>query len=261
MIPPLLRYVEETASTNDDVMRLVMEGAPHGTAVYAGAQRQGRGRQGRAWHSPKDRNLALSVAVVGERFASSLPLLPLAVGVAMAELLEAEFDLPVQLKWPNDLLVDGKKLGGILCEGVQVGVRFVGAVAGVGVNVNLERGELPEDLRDRATSVRIEGGELASLGPLAATARLRIVEEAEALASGGRDALLARWQRRDVTRGREVEVLQSGEVGVAEGIERDGGLRVRMADGRLSVVRSGEVHLRPLPSPNSADKDKNPERS
>lgn len=261
MIPPLLRYVEETASTNDDVMRLVMDGAPHGTAVYAGTQRQGRGRQGRAWHSPKDRNLALSVAIVGERFASSLPLLPLAVGVAMAELLEAEFQLPVQLKWPNDLLVDGKKLGGILCEGAQVGVRFLGAVAGVGVNLNIEHDELPEDLRGRATSVRIEGGELVALEPFAATARLRIVEEAETLASGGRDALIARWQRRDVTRGREVEVLQTAEVGVAEGIERDGGLRVRMPDGRLSVVRSGEVHLRPLLTPSHADAQKKPERS
>lgn len=240
----LLRYVEETQSTNDDVMALIMADVSHGTAIYAGVQHQARGRQGRPWFSPRDRNLALSVAIVGERYAPYLPLIPLAVGVAMAELLQTQTGLAIQLKWPNDLLIDGKKIGGILCEGVQTGLRFRGAVAGVGINLNVSEDELPQELRAIATSVLIETGQELSLQMVAASARTRIVEEIEALTSGGKDNLLRRWESHDVTRGRQVEVLSTGQLGTAEGLEKDGALRVRLEDGSMLTVRSGEVHLR-----------------
>lgn len=244
MIEPLLRYVEETTSTNDDVMQRVLDNAPHGTAIYAGVQRQARGRQGRPWFSAPNQNLALSVAIVGESYAPYLALIPLAVGVAIAELLEAQSGLHIELKWPNDLLYQGKKLGGILCEGVQTGLVFRGAVAGVGVNLNVRAEDLPAELQEQATSILIESGQSLSLQQVAALARARIIQEVEALASGGRDNLLARWQTRDVTRGRYVDILSTGQSGTAEGIERDGALRVRLASGELVAVRSGEVHLR-----------------
>lgn len=249
MIAPLLRYVAETVSTNDDVMRLVLEDTPHGTAVYAGVQTAARGRQGRPWFSAPNTNLALSVALIGERFAPWLALIPLAVGVAMAERLATDFGIDVGLKWPNDLYLDGKKIGGILCEGVQTSARFRGAVAGVGVNLNVDEADFPDDVRALATSVRMATGRTVDLERFAAASRTAILQEVEALASGGRDALLKRWEARDVTRGRRVLVVQSGAEGYAEGIDRDGALRVWLDSGERVALRSGEVHLLRTSSP------------
>lgn len=243
MIAPLLRYVEETVSTNDDVMALVLADTPHGTAVYAGVQTAARGRQGRPWFSAPNTNLALSVALIGERFAPWLGLIPLAVGVAMAERIQHDFGVNVGLKWPNDLYVQDKKIGGILCEGVQTSARFRGAVAGVGINLNVAADDFPSDVRAIATSIHIETGVTVDVERFAAAARTAILTEVEALASGGRDALLKRWEQRDVTRGRRVLVVSTGQQGYAEGIERDGALRVWLDSGERVALRSGEVHL------------------
>jgi len=243
MIDAFLSYVHQTDSTNDDMMRRVLEGAPHGAALYAGTQTQGRGRQGRPWAGAPDQNLALSVAIVGERYAPHLSLIPLAVGVAMAEMIEALYEISVQLKWPNDLLLDGRKLAGILCEGVHQGTRFKGAVVGVGVNLNMtdedfEGAQLPD-----ATSVRVVTGRTVDVQSFAERARLRIVAEIDALLDGGKTQLLTRWQTRDVTHGRRVHILLDDSIGIAEGVDRDGALLVRQDDGTLRSVRSGEVHL------------------
>lgn len=243
MIDSFLTYVPQTDSTNDDMMRRVLEGAPHGAAIYAGTQTHGRGRQGRPWTSAPDQNLALSVGIVGARYAPHLTMIPLAVGVAIAELLEATASVPTHLKWPNDLLVDGKKIGGILCEGVHQGARFKGAVVGVGVNLNMT----PEDLLNAqlidATSVRAQTQTITHVQSFAERARLRIVAEIDALLDGGKTQLLARWKTRDVTQGRRVHILLDNSVGIAEGIDRDGSLVVRLNDGTSKHVRSGEVHL------------------
>lgn len=243
MIDSFLRYVEETNSTNDDMMRRMLDGAPHGAAIYAGAQRQGRGRQGRPWAGSPGQNLAISVAIVGERYRTHLPMIPLAVGVAMAELLSGHTNLHVDLKWPNDLLYDGKKLGGILCEGVHQGTRFLGAVVGVGINLNMTPEDFPEDLADLATSVRVSTGQSVDVDAFAESARLAIVAEIDTLMLGGRSALLARWEKRDVTRGRRVRILATDQIGTADGMARDGALHVRLDTGTLVSVRSGEVHL------------------
>lgn len=248
MIEPLLGYVEETPSTNDDVMALILEHAPHGRAIYAGAQTGGRGRQGRAWVSPKGANLALSVAIVGPQWSPLLRLIPLAVGVAIAELLEAQCHVQVGLKWPNDLYVNGRKIGGILCEGVHAGTRFVGAVAGVGINLNAPRASFPEDVREIATSVIEESQQTIDVHRFAAAAHRAILHELDALHSQGRKPLLDRFAQRDISKGRTVEILSSGKLGIAEGIDRDGALLVRFPDGELHALHSGEVHLHRGPS-------------
>lgn len=243
MIEAFLSYVEETASTNDDMMRRVLEGAPHGSAIYAGTQHKGRGRQGRPWAGASKQNLALSVGIVGAHFAPHLTMIPLAVGVAMAELIDAHIGVHADLKWPNDLLVQGKKLGGILCEGVHQGTQFKGAVIGVGINLNMDADDfLHADLPD-ATSIRVETQRTVDVDTFAERARLRIVAEVDALLAGGRAELLARWTARDVTQGRRVHILAKDSYGTAEGIDRDGALRVRLDDDTQISVRSGEVHL------------------
>lgn len=243
MIDSFLRYVEQTDSTNDDMMRRMLDGAPHGAAIYAGAQRRGRGRQGRPWAGAPGQNLAISVAIVGERYMTHLPMIPLAVGVAMADLLTARTHLNVELKWPNDLLYDGKKLGGILCEGVHQGTRFMGAVVGVGINLNMMPEDFDDELSQIATSVRVCTGEAIDVDSFAESARLAIVAEVDTLVLGGRTALLTRWEKRDVTRGRRVHILATDQIGTADGVARDGALNVRLDTGKLLSVRSGEVHL------------------
>lgn len=239
----LLRYVEETKSTNDDVMTLILEHAPHGSAVYAGSQTGGRGRQGRAWVSPPGANLALSIAIVGDSWAPLLRLVPLAVGVAMARVLEGQCGVKAGLKWPNDLYVNDKKVGGILCEGVHAGTRFMGAVAGIGVNLNMSADIFPEDVRQIATTVLDEAKCETDLAKFAAAAHRTILQELDALRSGGRKELLEAFAERDISRGRTVEILSSGRFGIADGIDRDGGLLVRFSDGSTQTVHSGEVHL------------------
>lgn len=243
MIDAFLSYIEETTSTNDDMMRRVLDGAPHGAAIYAGVQTKGRGRQGRPWTSAPKQTLALSVGVAGERFRTYLTMIPLAVGVAMAELIESTSDVKCDLKWPNDLLVNDQKIGGILCEGVHQGARFKGAVIGVGINLNITRNALDAANLPHATSTLIETNAPVDVDRLAERARLRIVQEVDALADGGRSALLARWQTRDVTHGRRVHLLAKNTYGTAEGIDRDGALQVRLDNDATVHVRSGEVHL------------------
>lgn len=243
MIEAFLSYVEETTSTNDDMMRRILEDAPHGSAIYAGTQHKGRGRQGRPWAGAPKQNLALSVGIVGRQYAPHLTMIPLAVGVAMAEQIEANTGIHTDLKWPNDLLVNQKKLGGILCEGVHQGTQFKGAVIGVGINLNMHDEDLERAALPMATSLRIESGQTVDVDTFAERARLRIVQEVDALLSGGRAQLLARWTQRDVTQGRRVHLLNDDRYGTAEGIDREGALRVRLDDGRYVHVRSGEVHL------------------
>lgn len=243
MIEPLLRYVAQTQSTNDDVMALISAHTPHGTAIYAGAQSGGRGRQGRAWVSPPGANLALSVAIMGESWAPLLRLVPLAVGVAMAGVIERTCGVEVGLKWPNDLYLSDKKIGGILCEGVHAGTRFLGAVAGVGVNLNMSAEHLPEEVRAVATSVLDVSGKETPLDAFAMAAHRAILDELEALRSGGKKALLDGFSARDISKGRTVEILATGKFGTASGVDRDGGLIVRFSDGSAQTLHSGEVHL------------------
>lgn len=246
MMQTMLRYVEQTRSTNHDLMEEVLSGGSHGMALYTDDQRAGRGRHGRPWTSPPKKNLAVSIAVIGERYRRDLELIPLATGVAVADLLASDTSVVVQLKWPNDLLIGNKKCAGILCEGVQKGMQLMGVVIGIGLNLNMQREDIPEDLQKSATSIAVETGHDHDLHRMAEHMRIRVLQEIDALADGGKAAMLARWQERDVTKGRRVQILSSGTIGTADGISRTGGLRVRMDDGSMQEVRSGEVHLLPL---------------
>jgi BirA family biotin operon repressor/biotin-[acetyl-CoA-carboxylase] ligase len=211
-------HLRETTSTNDRARALASAGAPPGTIVTTGLQTAGRGRQGRIWTTPPDRALLLSVIVPGGD-----PLLPLRAGLAVADLAGPA----ARVKWPNDVLVDGRKVAGILVEGrPQEGW----AVVGMGVNVALR----DEDLVEGAGTLGRSPGELDdALRELLDHLERRIGEDREASlrAVRERDALLER------------PVRWSGGEGVAAGIDPSGGLRVRLADGSEVALDAGEVHL------------------
>lgn len=233
------RHWERTDSTNVRLRELAAAGAPGGTVVTAGEQTAGRGRQGRSWTAPAGGALLCSALL--RPFDERHELLPLAVPLAVCEAAEElEPSVRCAVKWPNDVLVDGRKLAGVLIEArPQDGW----AVIGVGLNLAIEPGELPPELRDRATSLHTAAG-----APPPADRRACVAAAARALSrrlgrwcAAGREEILAAWRERDALRGREV--AWSDGSGVADGVDDRGRLVVVAPDGRRLVVGAGEVHL------------------
>jgi BirA family transcriptional regulator, biotin operon repressor / biotin---[acetyl-CoA-carboxylase] ligase len=215
-------HLLETGSTNERARALAAGGAPHGTLVTAGYQTAGRGRQGRTWSAPPGRALLLSLVL-----RDPDPLLPLRAGLAVADLAGPA----ARVKWPNDVLVDGRKVAGILVEG-RPQERW--AVLGIGVNAAVALDDLPEELRSTAGTLGLEPSDL----PDALEKLLRALEHRLSEPVG--DFHAAFWER-DALRG--VPVRWSGGTGVGAGITDAGALRVRVADGAELTLDAGEVHL------------------
>ncbi len=240
---PLLEHLDAVESTNDVVRERLLAGAPHGAAVWAHEQRAGRGRNGRTWHAPPGATLPLSIGLrLGPGTDSHAALVPIAAGLGAAEAIESLAGLSVALKWPNDLHVGDRKLGGILCEGVTAGSRLVGVVVGVGVNVDLDPADLPADVAARATSVRAAGATVPTLEALAGAIRAAVVRRCDGLFAGDVDAVLSAFAPRDWLRGRSVRT-PAGD-GIAAGLDPRGRLLVEAGDG-VHAVLAGEVELLP----------------
>ena len=239
------RYVAETGSTNRDVAALAQGGAEEGLVMVAGRQTAGRGRMTRVWFSPPGVNLYFSVllrpAVEPGRAAS----LPLVAGLAVADALAGFIPgLAVRIKWPNDILIGGKKLCGILCE-MQAEtdcVRHI--VLGVGMNVNLTGDHLTGELRGRATSLRIEAGRTFSRVAVLAAVLNQFEPLYDRWRTEGLGPLLEAIGTYDALRGRDITLDQGGSqiTGRADGIQADGALRLMTGQGAVSVY-SGEAHI------------------
>jgi BirA family transcriptional regulator, biotin operon repressor / biotin---[acetyl-CoA-carboxylase] ligase len=211
-----------TDSTNARARELASRGAPHGTLVTAHAQSAGRGRQGRTWVGPPGRALLCSLVL-----RDPPRLLPLAAGVAVADLAGPR----AQVKWPNDVLLDGRKVAGILVEG-RPGEGW--AVLGIGLNVAVREDDLPSELRHTAGTLGLE--------PDALEPTLRqLLELIDRSINAEPAAVLDRVRERDALRGRPVR-WANGE-GVAGGIDDDGRLLVQTNEGDVALD-AGEVHLR-----------------
>jgi BirA family transcriptional regulator, biotin operon repressor / biotin---[acetyl-CoA-carboxylase] ligase len=209
-------------STNLLARELAIAGAPHGTLVTAAEQTDGRGRQGRRWHAPSGGALLCSLVL-----RDPPPLLAIAAGVAVAEAVGPA----ASLKWPNDVLVDGRKVAGILIEG-RPQERW--SVLGIGVNVALRLEELPAELRESAGTL--------GLGTDAIEPALtRLLELLERWLERPAAETLAAWRSRDALLGREVRWRERS--GTGAGIDDHGRLLVSLADGRELALDAGEVHL------------------
>ena len=244
---PQLRVLRSVGSTNDVARDLAAQGAPSGTLVLAEEQLAGRGQLGRAWASPAGLGLWLSL-VVRRPPPAAQPLLPLLAGLSAARALDEFLGAGrVRIKWPNDLLVDDRKLGGILCEGVWSAGTPAFVVVGLGLNVLHAAGDFPPELRDAATSLRLAGADAPGLRRAAADLLLPRFAADLARAPVLSPAALRELAARDALLGRPVRVGgAAGEPalrGVAEGIAGDGRLRVRDARGRLHPVGAGSVRL------------------
>jgi BirA family biotin operon repressor/biotin-[acetyl-CoA-carboxylase] ligase len=212
-------------STNTRARTLAAAGAPHGTLVTASEQRAGRGRQGRTWSAPPGRALLSSLVL-----RDPPRLLPLLAGVAVAE-VAARTGASAQVKWPNDVLVDGRKVAGILVEGRP---QEHWAVLGIGVNVSLRPHDFPPELRDTAATLGLE--------PRAIPSTLAtLLEVLEQWLARSPEAVLDAVRRRDALRGHRI-TWSEGE-GIADGIDGHGRLVIHAGDGSRVTLDAGEVHL------------------
>ena len=236
-------YFSEVGSTNDEAAVLAESGAPEGTTVVASAQTAGRGRFGRAWFSPPGAGLYVSVIVRDRRAA---PLLTLAGGVAVAEGIQVATGLAVEIKWPNDIVVDTgfgrrRKLAGILAEGSSGAEGLQHVVIGFGIN--LRTAAYPAAIADRATSLEAELGRDVDPGPVLAESLAALAVWVRQLASGAPAPLLARWrQLAPSARGATVEweSPEGARSGRTAGIDDSGALLVN--DGsRTERIISGTV--------------------
>jgi BirA family biotin operon repressor/biotin-[acetyl-CoA-carboxylase] ligase len=235
------RHFRVTDSTNSRARQRAESGAPGGMVVTATEQSSGRGRQGRSWAAPAGGALLYS-AILRPPDGRHLRL-PLATPLAVCEAAEELAPgVKCQIKWPNDVWFEGRKLAGVLIEAKpQEGW----AVIGVGLNLAIERDEFPPELRDTATSLSAAGapssqGRPASRGGVD-DARQALDRALDRWVAAEPEAILAAWRARDALRGRQV--TWDGGSGVAEGIEDSGDLVVLGAGGNRVVLGAGEVHL------------------
>lgn len=242
---PRVHLFERVGSTNDVARELAESGTPHGTVVLAEEQLTGRGRGGRGWQSPPGLGLWLSLVLRGW-MREEIALLPLLVGLGTAEALDG-FVTPavVRIKWPNDLLLGDRKLGGILCEAVWEAAAPGFVIAGIGINLLQRPEDFPEEIRPTATSLVRAAGQPPERLEVAGAVAARVLASLSVPVGQLDAALLAQLSSRDALRGREVVVTAGAEpvTGTALGIAPDGALLVRSAPGVLLRIRSGSVRL------------------
>jgi len=230
------------ASTNDEAKRGAREGATHGTTWVAEQQTAGRGRQGRSWTSNPGEGLLFSVLARVACPASRLPPVALVAGLSVRDAVaRAAPGTDVRIKWPNDVLVSGRKIAGVLVEAITAGDRVEAVVVGIGINVHTR--VFPAALQGRATSVALAS---PSVAPDRATILADVLESLDhdlhVVVGRGLSLVRARFEAADALRGHRVR-SDSGDEGIACGVDDEGGLLVRRDDGVLARWIAGEAHL------------------
>lgn len=239
-------FFKTIGSTNTAALELAEKGAPHGTVVIADRQAKGKGRLGRTWVSPPGSNIYMSVILRPEIEPKDATLLTIMTAVSCAKGVMKSTGLKAEIKWPNDLMISKKKLGGILTEMKSDPDGIVFAVIGIGINVNSKTTkDFPPDIRGIATSIREELGKIQSRTFIIA----EILKETEhwykVLLTEGRKPLFDEWKRLSSTLGRKVKVTVGDNVftGVAEDIDKGGMLILRLPSGILKKISSGDLTM------------------
>lgn len=236
-----LHCFEVLDSTNSTAREMAAAGAADGTAVIADAQRRGRGRLGREWVSPARKNLYLSVVLRCDLPPERLAQISLLAGVATCETIR-EWCPEAAIKWPNDVLLAGRKTAGILSEMEQSqGSRAV--ILGIGVNLNSSVGDFPDELRDKATSLYLTGGAEVDRARFAGRLLSALERRYEEWRRDGFAVIAAAWRALAPLIGRRIHVAEpSGEVeGEVLALDDDGALRIRRDDGREHRIVAGDV--------------------
>lgn len=243
LIPPIARWLgtqridlAECGSTNDEAARLARAGANHGTVVIAQAQRAGRGRNGRVWASPPGAGLYLSAVLRPPLPLVDVPPMTLAIGVGVCDAARAA-GADAVLKWPNDVLVAGKKLAGVLVEAQSQGPRLEAVIVGIGVNIC---GELPDEVSDGALTLEVAAQAPIDREAFIATLLAQVERWIDRYVAMGVTGVIPAWQERMAP---GLVARAGGLVGEVAGLADDGALLLRDSAGALHRVRSGDVEV------------------
>ena len=236
-----LRYFQEIPSTMNEASRLAQEGADEGTAVVAGTQSAGRGRQGRNWVS-REGNIYLSV--VFRPTLEVLPMLSIQAGVAAVRAIRKTTGLEPGIKWPNDVMIGGKKTGGILVESAVQGDQVSHAILGMGINIDLDA-QKEEEIANLATALNPASGRII---PPEDVLR-QLLHDLDSLYIQATHGVspLPEWETLLETIGQSIQATWRDDAytGVAEGIDNLGNLLLRLENGELMTLTAGDVSLRP----------------
>lgn len=238
-------YYSETGSTNDDAFSLGNECAPEGTAVIADSQTGGKGRLGRLWQSPSGTNIYTSVILRPRMESSGASRIPIMVGVAVAEVLDAYCPGKISLKWPNDVLLNDKKVCGILSQAKITNGKIEFVVLGIGINVNMSDSQFPGKIRHIATSLLLDTGREVSREDLIISLYENLEKWYKQLTQKGFGGTREKWLSRTKMIGQTVQVVFKEEIitGKAAGIDGDGSL-ILVADGNKEIkVSAGDATI------------------
>ena len=236
-------WFHEIDSTNSYARRLAEQGAPEGEVVIAEQQSRGRGRLGRSWVSPPYANLYFSVILRPLLLPIHAPKITLTAAVALADAVAAFDSRPPAIKWPNDILIDGQKLAGVLTESSCTSERIEFVILGIGVNVNFPKNQMEDAIRGRATSLMEVEQKFVSREQFLR----RLIQALDRcygiLQESGFGAVAPRWEAYFGQRGQKVKVeLEDGVlIGKAKGIDEDGALIVQTSDGVWRRIVAGDV--------------------
>lgn len=235
-----LTCLDQVDSTNLVARQLARSGAEHGSVVSAESQTRGRGRLGRSWVSPAHKNLYMSVILHSDLPADRLPQVGLLAGVATCDAL-CEWQ-PTTLKWPNDVLIGGRKVCGILAE-MEGSPGGRSLILGIGVNVNAEEADFPGELRRKAGSLLLASGRPVDRARVAGRLLTHLETWYDTWTREGFSPIAAAWQERSGMIGQMIHVAEPGTVIVGQvlGLDDDGGLRIQLPSGQEHRVLAGDV--------------------
>ncbi|MBI3651561.1 MAG: biotin--[acetyl-CoA-carboxylase] ligase [Acidobacteria bacterium] len=240
---PLLRF-DELASTNDTARELAAAGHSEGTAILARRQTAGKGRQGRVWSSPADEGLYLSIILRPQLPAPQASLMPLAAAIAVAEMLSFDFHTAADIKWPNDVRINERKICGILVESSIENGLLQSAILGIGINIAQQN--FPDELHDVATSLYLETGQAFAPDEVLPPLLARLNQWYPA-ALRRPDQVIERWQQLSSFAHDCAVRIVSGDAtleGITRGLTASGALRLELANGEWRDIVAGEVSLR-----------------
>ncbi len=245
IIGSVIQVFQETTSTNDIIDRMARDGVPEGVVVFAESQTRGRGRLGRVWMSPPRAGLWFSVLLRPDLRPQETTQLTVAAATAVARAIKSQTGVSPDVKWPNDILVRGKKVAGILTELTAELDHVKYVILGIGVDVNQQVSDFPSDLRRLATSLRIETGRAIDRSNLAAAILRELDNDYARISAGQFEAVADEWESLCVTLGHPVEISLGGRQvrGRAEALDVDGALLIRTQHGRLERIISGDVRV------------------
>lgn len=234
---------DEVDSTNNVANELLKKGYPSGTVVIADRQTSGKGRMGRRWISVGEKNLYISFAVKPNIIPKYATLITLTSVVACTTALRRHTEIPILIKWPNDMLIGGKKIGGILTEMKIEGEIIKSTVVGVGLNVNMDEKEMPEEIKEIATSLKIYKGEEFSRLILASEIIKEFDKWYQLLCNKKIKTIIDRWMEFSDTLGKQVKITLSDReiIASAEAIDEEGRLIVKLQDGSYEKISAGDV--------------------